>query len=320
MYKIQKINDDTIWNNFIDQSPNGNIYFKSFFLDSLKDKVSKNFIIKGNQIKAGFVLVHDKDLNIIDNENIIYSGIIFNKYEDKSTSSYNLDTFSITEFFVQHLVANFKNIQFNTVPDFLDVRPFLWHNYNKKKNVFKCYPKYTSFIDINNCSDEINDPKNLFNKMNTLRRRLIRKGIQNLTKFKTTTDISYLVKSYENYMIKQQSPVSSQKINEMKKLFKNLLDNKKLLIKIAYTKEGDAGYLCIFAYDLKVGYFLYGCPLVDKVENYLGSITFWQVFKDLKKKGIDLVDMEGINSPNRGWFKQSFGGVIKQYFEIKLKN
>ena len=156
--------------------------------------------------------------------------------------------------------------------------------------------------------------------MNTLRRRLIRKGIQNLTKFKTTTDISYLVKSYENYMIKQQSPVSSQKINEMKKLFKNLLDNKKLLIKIAYTKEGDAGYLCIFAYDLKVGYFLYGCPLVDKVENYLGSITFWQVFKDLKKKGIDLVDMEGINSPNRGWFKQSFGGVIKQYFEIKLKN
>ena len=58
-------------------------------------------------------------------------------------------------------------------------------------------------------------------------------------------------------------------------------------------------------------------PLTEDVENYLDQLLFG-VFKKLSKIGIDTVDMEGINSPNRGWFKQSFGGIIKQYFEIKL--
>ena len=76
---------------------------------------------------------------------------------------------------------------------------------------------------------------------------------------------------------------------------------------------------CVFfAHDMKMAYYLYGCPLSEKVENYLGSITFWEAFVELSNKGIDLIDMEGINSPNRGWFKQSFGGTIKQYYNIKL--
>ena len=44
--------------------------------------------------------------------------------------------------------------------------------------------------------------------MNTLRKRLIRKGISAKTKFITSTDINYFVKSHENYMIKQNSSPS----------------------------------------------------------------------------------------------------------------
>ena len=35
------------------------------------------------------------------------------------------------------------------------------------------------------------------------------------------------------------------------------------------------------------------------------------------KKNIDFV---GINSPNRGYFKTSFGGETKVYFELKINN
>ena len=155
--------------------------------------------------------------------------------------------------------------------------------------------------------------------MNTLRRRLIRKGIESNTKFITSTDINYLVKNLQNYMIKQNSPSSSQKLNNIKNLLKNLFNKKKIFVKIALSKKNIPGYLCVFAFDNNVGYYLYGCPLTENNENYLGSITFWETFVELSKKGIDIIDLEGINSPKRGWFKQSFGGEIKQYYEIKLK-
>ena len=320
MYKIKRINNYEEWDNYVDKSPNGNIFFKSFFLEPIGKNISKNFILKGDKVKAAFILILDKENNIIDNEVMIHSGLIVNRYNEKDSSVYNLEIYSITEFFVKHLIKNFKNIQFNTVPDFLDVRPFLWHNYNLNKNFFTCYPKYTSFIDIKYCDNEINNPKNIFHKMNTLRRRLIRKGLENDTKFNSSKDINFLVRSYENYMIKQKSPVSLKKLNEMKKLLKNLSLKDKLEVKIGLTKSNKEGYLCIFAHDLNFGYYLYGCPLLDNIENYLGSITFWETFKDLSKKGIVMIDMEGINSPARGWFKQSFGGLTKQYYEIKLNN
>ena len=118
-------------------------------------------------------------------------------------------------------------------------------------------------------------------------------------------------------MIKQKSPVSPIKLKEMKKLLKNL-SKEKIISHNCLNQKNEEGYMCVFAYDVNTSYYLYGCPLTEDVENYLGSITFWECFKKLSKIGIDTVDMEGINSPNRGWFKQSFGGIIKQYFEIKL--
>ena len=82
--------------------------------------------------------------------------------------------------------------------------------------------------------------------MNTLRKRLIRKGISAKTKFITSTDINYFVKSYENYMIKQNSSPSLKKLNEINKLLQNLLIKKKLTVKIALTKQNKPGYMCIF--------------------------------------------------------------------------
>ena len=39
-----------------------------------------------------------------------------------------------------------------------------------------------------------------------------------------------------------------------------------------------------------------------------------------QKKKIDYVDLEGINSPLRGQFKQSFGGENKIYYNLEIYN
>ena len=82
--------------------------------------------------------------------------------------------------------------------------------------------------------------------MNTLRRRLIRKGINDKVEFMSSSNIAYIVKNYQNYMIKQKSPPSNEKLKEIKKLLKNLIIKNKLMVNIALTKKkGTMLYVCI---------------------------------------------------------------------------
>ena len=43
--------------------------------------------------------------------------------------------------------------------------------------------------------------------------------------------------------------------------------------------------------------------------------SYFTSFEDIGN--IKIVDMEGVNSPQRGWFKLSFGGNLKKYFQVK---
>jgi hypothetical protein len=38
----------------------------------------------------------------------------------------------------------------------------------------------------------------------------------------------------------------------------------------------------------------------------------------LAQDGKKEVDLEGVNSPHRGWFKLSFGGTLESYWQVKL--
>ena len=37
-----------------------------------------------------------------------------------------------------------------------------------------------------------------------------------------------------------------------------------------------------------------------------------------KNKNLSIVDLEGVNSPKRGYFKTSFGAYLKKYFHINI--
>ena len=38
--------------------------------------------------------------------------------------------------------------------------------------------------------------------------------------------------------------------------------------------------------------------------------------KKLSEEGVSQIDMEGVNSPERGKFKLGFGGILKPYYHI----
>ena len=96
--------------------------------------------------------------------------------------------------------------------------------------------------------------------------------------------------------------------------------------------ETDGHYLCrnckhlapyelMSEWDNKRAYYIFGANDPAKRDGHSGTNVLWDAFYDLSKLGINEVDVEGVNSPHRGWFKLSFGGNIIPYYEMKwIKN
>ena len=66
--------------------------------------------------------------------------------------------------------------------------------------------------------------------------------------------------------------------------------------------------------------YLYGAGDVKIKERLAGTYCLWKSLEKCLDKNVNCLDLEGINSPNRGSFKLSFGGKIVNYFTLKIKS
>ena len=127
--------------------------------------------------------------------------------------------------------------------------------------------------------------------------------------------IEYYIKTFarQNLELGTQFNVDLQII---KRLVLGLYEKKLGRMFISYTQEGQAGSIAFFGIDHNRAYFLFGANNPDLRNEHTGTAVLWDSFKLLCSDGISEVDLEGINSPARGWFKLSFGGTLVPYFKL----
>jgi hypothetical protein len=56
----------------------------------------------------------------------------------------------------------------------------------------------------------------------------------------------------------------------------------------------------------------------DLENDYSMTYLLIHSFFELKKKNITKIDLEGMNSPKRSFFKNGFGGNLLPYYSIKF--
>ena len=88
---------------------------------------------------------------------------------------------------------------------------------------------------------------------------------------------------------------------------------------VTATANGDIGSMAFFCFDNKRAYYLFGANDPQLRDEHTGSAVIWDAFHTLSKAGIKEVDLEGVNSPRRGWFKLSFGGNLIPYYHVRLR-
>jgi len=204
-------------------------------------------------------------------------------------------------------------------PSIIDIRPILWVNYGTNKSKYSVNLRYTSYLDISEFKKvKKDDELKVYHNMSTARRQEIRYARKNGYYTVISKDSNKFIEFYKLTFERQNLKVSEKKLKIMKDLIDDLIELNVAKLYASYDNNENLGSMAFLGWDNKRAYFIFGASEPSKRKGHYGTIVLWDAFYDLSKIGINEIDLEGINSPYRGWFKLSFGGSIIPYFEVCL--
>ena len=321
-YFLKEANLDENWDHFVDESINGTIFSKSYYLKASKVKYKLFYCYKKEELRASVALIESDDKkDLVLNDLLIYNGIMYNKPTNKQNYAQQFsEQFKIQSFIGEELLKLYNNIEFSLPPSVVDIRALLWVNYGTEKRQYKPDIRYTSYINISDfkTSKKLEDIS-IYNKASTSRRQQIRYAIKKKYKTIKTENVEQFIHFYKKTMSRQSIIVEDELLKNMKNLIIELLINKVAKIYASYDELNELSSMSFFGWDNKRAYYIFGANDPDKRSGHSGTSVIWDALYDLSDNDINEVDLEGINSPHRGWFKLSFGGDVLPYYEMSNK-
>ena len=152
--------------------------------------------------------------------------------------------------------------------------------------------------------------------MDFVRRYNIREAIKDNCVVKKSTDIITFINNYKLMMSKQNLLIKKNKLDTMMRIIDYFINNNKGILLEAKNKNNELLYSTFYLWDSNKAYYMFGAGS-EKNISYQATIANWEAFKYIANNtDIEIVDLEGVNSPKRGWFKLSFGGSLDNYYEI----
>lgn len=321
--KLEQATNSALWDFFVTKSPQGTMFSEKIFLEASGAPHHLYLVKQGEEIKAGVALVVSSDGKKSElNDLVIYGGIFFILDYKRQRVKRRHDEFMITEFVAHELAEKYEQLEFQLAPHSFDMRPFLWFRYGEtKKTKYFLKLRYTSLLSIESlkkfCGKEEESPCYL--NMETVRRYSVREGRKKSGTVVEEKNPKTLLSYYRYLMSSQGKEPSSCILNGMERIIETMIKEKRGVLFHALNKNGTILYCVFYAWDNKRAYYLFGAGNPEIQEPWQGSLIHWHAFMELAQKyEINQVDLEGVNSPKRGWFKLGFGGELTPYYGILL--
>ena len=311
-YKIEHCSDKQIWDNFISNSIQGNIFCTTQFLDSWGLNSKTLLVFKNHQIQLAAIIMIS-DIKFV-NPPIRYQGVLFSpNLEATSTHRKIKKNLEITDFLLEELSTLYDRIKFSIHYSVNDLRSFQWFNYHKpEKGQFKLKLRYTGILDLTTThnNDEI------LMSARSVRRQEYFKAIKNGFYSEESSDIDILNYLQDLTYKRQEITISDRERKLVTNLSEASLSKGFGRLLICKDKIGNPASAALFIFDQKCGYYLIGATDPKYRKFGLGSYVIFEQIIRCKEQGLKIVDFCGINSPNRGDFKISFNAKPVPYFDV----
>ena len=315
-YHLERAALDETWDRVVLSSPQESVFATSAYLLAAGGRPSLWYCFKKHELKAA-ILIHESvdGTKTILEDLVIYAGIMFAKIDPNQNQAQIMsEEFRITSAVVAGLTKIYKGIEIQTHPDFTDIRPFQWHNYDCDGPKFKVDVRYTSILNL--VSSQGLDSNPMYKAANTSRRQEIRYGIKAGMIVEEEYDLNLFRELTVDTFRRQGMDVPEEELNRKQAILASLHVNNKVSIFVARTADGVPTSIAAMALDSRRAYYLFGANNTSLRDSFGGTMVIWYAMNALAKSGITELDMEGVNSPMRGYFKLSFGGTLRPYYHL----
>ena len=318
-YLIKEKEEDEEWNIFNNNSRNKSIFCDLDFLNLEKRKKKFFSIFKNQECVAKFFLLATNDKKITLPNEIIFTPIIYRKISNQTQSSTITEKNEILASYAYYILKAYDEAKFCL--DYLsnDLRPFEWINFIEKKELFSITSiKFTQIINLKNIDSEIFSDMSLFKNFSSRIKQSIKYSKEENLEVKEEYDENFFIDTLNNTFTRQNFKPDFNIIKRAK-IFGKLRENKKILMFITYDKNKKICFSLFGVLKDKAIYLHGGRSEGVKGDNSLAHNLFNSMIFLKRNLGIETLDLEGVNSPQRAFFKAGFGGELKPYYMIKFK-
>lgn len=298
------------WDEFVDKSPEGTFYHKSYWLlnnigSSFKSAQSYELYYltdKNNNWLAAFYIPTAKKFGkdfIVMPHMTPFGGVMISPAIHKLTISKRIGNIKeINEIFISKLKEK-TLLYYSFSPENTDMQPFIWNKYITSI-------RYTYRVNLS-------DEKILWS--NLQEKTSVNKANKSNCKIKWGFD-EYL----DTYFQLNEKSFNSQNIinfnNDLtKKLLIELNKNSNCIIGIVFDENETPIGGCVLAYDTKRAYYIMGG--VDRSNNYGMSYLLWESMLYTKNiLTLDTFDFEGSMIPSIEKYFRKFGGELTPYYSL----
>ena len=273
------VTDEDDWDGLVNRSPQGTLLSERLYLKATGRNHHLYWVRQGTgaEIKAGMALIVSDDGRCCELDDlVIYGGLLFNLDPKRQLVKRRHDEFQITEFVVEQIAQTYESIDFQTSPQFDDMRPFLWYRYHEaSENRFSLNVRYTSYVDISSLRHFMarEEESPCFNNMETVRRYSVREARRKGGSIARVGSGDTLIEFYRELMHRQGDAQSAGKLSGMKRVIDALLKVGRGSIYEARNSTGAAIYSIFYGWDEKRAYYLFGAGHPEINEPWQGTLA-----------------------------------------------
>jgi hypothetical protein len=315
-YKLRRCFDNNEWNRFVLTSPQDNLFCRTDFLDAFQQKYDILFVVKGELILLGVVIITDSAGKPVKNP-FMYQGILFSEYIELLSAHKKIKIcLDSIQFLLIELESIYGAISLSLHHSLVDLRGFTWHNYHNKKGLKPNLElNYTGILRIGN----IENFDQILANARTVRRQEYNKCKKNGFKVEESLDVDILNSLHAKTFERQGINRSDSEVFLATELAKESLSKGFGRLLVCKDKQGIPAAASLFLFDGKTGYYLIAANDPDYRKDGSGGYVVFEQIRHCIEQGLSYVDFVGINSPMRGDFKTSFNSEPLPYYLYNMR-
>jgi len=311
---LAQCEDRQAWDRFVDSSPQGNVFCRSNFLDSLGLDYELWWVEEHAHPKLGALILKDRSGQPVREPYAfsMYQGILFERrHSGMPLHSRVNDALRLVDFLLAALEQRYRRLSFCLHPDFEDLRSLSWFHYHQPElGQFALKLNYSGLIDLGASSDF----DAYLQSIRQSRRYEYRKAIKQSLTIEVTSDLGILEKLYRLTFERQGIVLGEDKVRLALAIAGSAVAGGYGELSVCRDESGAAIAANLFLSDERCGYYLIGANHPDYRQTGGSTYLMLENIRRCQDRGLRYVDVCGMNSPNRGDYKASFNAAPVAYF------